>query len=221
MAKNPGHGNKIFRRNDVPDLTGQTITNAQNTLTSLGFTSTVTTENTTNSSLGDTVKSQDIVGTAQIGQNINLVKYIYVAPFGFSPFGAFGFTPFGFTPFGAFGFTPWGFGFGNCIGEDTLIETPDGQKAAKDIRVGDMLTTISINEIPLQGVNSSDYDWKTIAIESLTSTGITETQVTAITPKQVNEVVWFNNNETKKYSLTQPMFIKGDPYYVKIGRAHV
>lgn len=210
MAKNPGRGNKIFRRNTIPNLVGQLTTTAQSTLTTLGFNSTVTNESTGDSNLNNKVKSQSLTGDAALGTNVNLVNYT----FSFSPFGAFGFTPFGFTPFGftPFGFTPWS--MVGCIEADTLIETASGATPVKDIKAGDLILTINIPEIPLEDVSSSDYEWRTIALENLTSLGMTETQVTHITPIEVQEVLWFNGDDTKKYSLTQPFFVKDFSYYM-------
>jgi hypothetical protein len=147
------------------------------------------------------------------------------APFGFAPFGAFGFTPFGafgFTPFGAFGFTPFGaFGFTpwggpSCVHEDTLIRTPNGDVAAKDIKVDDFITSVGIQEIELEGLTSSDYDWRSIAIPTATNTGIVEVRVTASEESTVQEVVYFNGESETKFSLDHPMFLKGDPNYVFI-----
>ena len=146
-------------------------------------------------------------------------------PFGFAPFGAFGFTPFGafgFTPFGAFGFTPFGaFGFTpwggpSCVHEDTLIRTPNGDVAAKDVKVDDFITSIGIQEIALEGLTSSDYDWRSVAIPTATNTGIVEVRVTASEESTVQEVVWFNGESNTKFSLDHPMFLKGDPNYVFI-----
>ena len=146
-------------------------------------------------------------------------------PFGFAPFGAFGFTPFGafgFTPFGAFGFTPFGaFGFTpwggpSCVHEDTLIRTPNGDVAAKDIKVDDFITSVGIQEIALEGSTSSDYDWRSVAIPTATNTGIVEVRVTASEESTVQEVVWFNGESESKFSLDHPMFLKGDPNYVFI-----
>ena len=137
--------------------------------------------------------------------------------FGFTPFGAFGFTPFGafgFTPFGAFGFTPWG--GPSCVHEDTLIRTPNGDVAAKDVKVDDFITSIGIQEIALEGLTSSDYDWRSVAIPTATNTGIVEVRVTASEESTVQEVVWFNGESNTKFSLDHPMFLKGDPNYVFI-----
>ena len=139
--------------------------------------------------------------------------------FGFTPFGAFGFTPFGafgFTPFGAFGFTPWGGPGGGCVHEDTLIRTPNGDVAAKDIKVDDFITSIGIQEIPLEGLDSPDYAWRSVSIPTATNTGIVEVRVTASEELIVQEVVYFNGESDIKFSLDHPMFLKGDPNYVFI-----
>ena len=216
MAKNPGRGNKIFRRNTIPNVVGQNITTARSTLASLGYSHATTTENTGDSGLSDKVKAQDKVGDAQVGSTVNLVQYT----FSFAPFGAFGFTPFGFTPFGftpfgftPFGFTPWG-GPSNCVHEDTLIRTPNGNVAAKDIKVNDAVLTINIEEIPLQGLDSGDLPWQNIAIPTLTSLGTLETLITKTEESTVQEVVWFNGESESKFSLKQPMLVKGDPFYL-------
>jgi hypothetical protein len=210
MAKNPGRGNKIFRRNTIPNLVGQLTTTAQSTLTSLGFNSTVTNENTGDSNLNNTVKSQDIVGDAALGTNVSLVNYT----FSFTPFGAFGFTPFGFTPeppFGAFGFTPWS--MVGCIEADTLIRTSSGATPAKNLEIGDFILTVDIQEIPVEGSSSSELDWRDISIETLTPLQLVETKITNVTEVEVQEVLWINNEDDKKYSLTQPVFIKTNNGY--------
>ena len=202
MAKNPGRGNKIFRRNTIPNVVGQNITTARSTLASLGYNHATTTENTGDSGLSDKVKTQDKVGDAQVGSTVNLVQYT----FSFAPFGAFGFTPFGFTPWSG----------PSCVHEDTLIRTPNGDVAAKDIKVNDTVLTINIEEIPLQGLDSSDYDWRSIAIPTLTSLGTLETLITRTEESIVQEVVWFNGESETKFSLKQPILIKGDPFYLFI-----
>jgi hypothetical protein len=147
---------------------------------------------------------------------ITTFSFTPFSAFGFTPFGAFGFTPFGafgFTPFGAFGFTPWA-GPSGCIHEDTLIDTTSGKVAAKDINVGDVFSTVNITEVPLEDVASSDWDWRSIAVETFTTSGLVEATVTEIIPSQKQEVIWFNEDDTKKYSLSQPIFVKGSPFYI-------
>jgi hypothetical protein len=145
-------------------------------------------------------------------------------PFSFAPFGAFGFTPFGFTPFGftPFGFTPFGaFGFtpwrvGPCVHEDTLIRVPGGTVQAKDIQIDDQMRTIGIEELSLGDGDQEDSDWRSIAIPTVTSTGLVDVTVTAIVPSIVQEVIYFNGESNSKFSLNHPMFIKGNPFHVFI-----
>jgi len=146
-------------------------------------------------------------------------------PFGFTPFGAFGFTPFGFTPFGAFGFTPFGaFGFTpfgafafsppRCIEENTLIDTPNGQVAAKDLQVGDEVYTISLQEVPLSD-ETGQYDFDYVGFESdtLTSLEKTTTTILSIDSSTRDMVLCFNNEQEKLYSTSQPIFVKSDNKY--------
>jgi hypothetical protein len=126
--------------------------------------------------------------------------------FGFTPFGAFGFVSFGFTPFGAFGFLNFGFSPSQCVHEDTLIKTPNGLIAAKDIKVGDTVYTLGLDEVDSENpftLNSS----------SLTSTGIIEAEIQNIEASQKDVVVWFNGDDSAKFSQEQPMFVKRDGQY--------
>ena len=141
-------------------------------------------------------------------------------PFGFTPFGAFGFTPFGafgFTPFGAFGFTPFGaFGFSppRCIEENTLIDTPNGQIAAKDLQIGDAVYTVSLQEVPLSD-ETGQYDFDYVGFESDTLTSLEKitTTITGIDPSTRDMLVCFNNEEEKLYSTSQPIFAKSNNKY--------
>lgn len=241
MAKNPGRGNKGSRKNSIPNVVGNSKTTAQTTITNAGFTYTISNENTTDANLNETIKSQDITAgeVRSIGTNLNLVNYTFsftpFGAFGFTPFGAFGFTPFGFTPFGftPFGFTPFGFtpfGFTpvfsftpftvfnfsppSCIDEDTLISTPNGPIAAKDLQVGDEIDTILIDEIPLSdGTGQNDFDYIGFVSETLSPTQTTTTQIVAIQPSPRDVVLGFNGNQDKLFSTSQPMFVKLNGYY--------
>jgi len=148
-------------------------------------------------------------------------------PFSFAPFGAFGFTPFGafgFTPFGAFGFTPFGFtpfgftpygfsqGGGACIEADTLIRTSNGLVPAKNVNVGDKIVSLSLAEIPTLE-SSGDFDYIGFTSSSLTSQGVVEVDVVNIIPSVKGQVIYFNGEIEKKYSVTQPMFIKREGSY--------
>ena len=220
MAKNPGRGNKIFRRNTIPNVVGQDVLTAQSTLSGLGYNYNTTNENTGDSNLNNKIKSQDKIGEAQLGTTVNLVNYT----FSFTPFGAFGFTPFGFTPFGftPFGFTPFGFvtfgftpwGTVGCIHEDTLVKTPSGDIPAKDVKVGDKVLTVDIPEIPLEDYLSADWNWTTINIATLTTGTPVEASVVNMVESEKQEVIWFNGESDKKYSLTQPIFIKNSLFFM-------
>jgi len=254
VAKNTNRSGKFTARNSVPNLIGETVTNAQNILTNLGFKNAVTTESTGDSNLNNKVKSQDVASgeVAPLETTVNLVGYNFsFAPFSFAPFGAFGFTPFGFTPFGftpfgftpfgftpfgftpfgAFGFTPFGaFGFTpvfsfsppKCIHEDTLIQTPSGLKPAKELAIGDEITSVLLREIPLSGEdNLSDFDYVGFESETLTSEGFTTVSITSIVGSVKNSIIWFNGQSENKYSLSQPFFIKQENKYKVVPSAVV
>ncbi len=170
------------------------------------------------------VRANNANGSSEYSAYSTQLTSFSFTPFGFAPFGAFGFTPFGFTPFGftPFGFTPFGaFGFtpwvvGPCVHEDTLIRVPGGTVAAKDIQIDDQMTTINIQELDLGNGDQTDSDWRSIAIPTVTSTGLVDVTVTAIVPSIVQEVIYFNGESNAKFSLNHPMFIKGDPFHVFI-----
>ena len=243
MAKNPGRGNKGSRKNSVPNVVGVAKTTAETNLTNAGFVYNTTNENTTDSNLNNTIKSQDITAgeVRSIGTNVNLVNYTFsFVPFGFTPFGAFGFTPFGFTPFGftpfgftPFGFTPFGFtpfGFTpvfsftpittfsfsppSCIDEDTLISTPGGLVAARNLQVGDEVYTVSLQEVPESDITGQyDFDYVGFMSETLTSVQKTITTIVSIQPSPRNVVLCFNGEEEKLFSTSQPMFVKSNNFY--------
>ena len=165
------------------------------------------------------VRANNANGSSEYSAYSATLTSFSFTPFGFAPFGAFGFTPFGFTPFGftpfgAFGFTPWV--VGPCVHEDTLIRVPGGTVAAKDIQIDDQMTTINIQELDLGNGDQADSDWRSIAIPTVTSTGLVDVTVTAIVPSIVQEVIYFNGESNAKFSLNHPMFIKGDPFHVFI-----
>jgi hypothetical protein len=241
MAKNIGRGNKGSRKNSIPNVVGVAKTTAETNLTNAGFVYNTTNENTTDSNLNNTIKSQDITAgeVRSIGTNVNLVNYTFsftpFGAFGFTPFGAFGFTPFGFTPFGftPFGFTPFGFtpfGFTpvfsftpftvfnfsppSCVDEDTLISTPNGLIAAKNLQVGDEVYTVSLEEIPLSDeTGQNDFDYIGFVSETLTPIEKTTTQIVAIQPSPRDKVLGFNEEQDKLFSTTQPVFVKINGFY--------
>jgi hypothetical protein len=155
------------------------------------------------------VRANNTNGSSEYSAYSATLTSFSFTPFGFAPFGAFGFTPFGafgFTPFGAFGFFQFGFAPSQCVHEDTLIKTPNGLIPAKYINVGDTIYTLDISEI-----NSEDS--LSFNSESLISTGLIETEIQNIDPSQKDTVVWFNGDDSAKFSQEQPMFVKRDGQY--------
>jgi len=234
MAKNLWRGNKGSRKNSIPNVVGVAKTTAETNLTNAGFVYNTTNENTSDLGLNNTIKTQSIAaGEVQtVGTNVNLVNYTFsftpFGAFGFTPFGAFGFTPFGFTPFGftpfgAFGFTPFGFtpvskpftfSPPKCIDEDTLISTPNGLVAAKDLQVGDEVSTVLLEEVPLSDeTGENDFDYVGFVSETLTPTGQATTKIVSIDPSPRNMVLGFNEDQDKLFSTSQPLFVKMNGFY--------
>jgi len=144
--------------------------------------------------------SETSASSASVTTTFSFVPFGF-APFGFTPFGAFG-----FTPFGAFGFFQFGFAPSQCVHEDTLIKTPNGLIPAKYINVGDTIYTLDISEINAE-------DSLSFNSESLISTGLIETEIQNIDPSQQDTIVWFNGDDSAKFSQEQPMFVKRDGQY--------
>jgi len=168
------------------------------------------------------VRANNANGSSEYSAYSSAVTSFSFTPFSFAPFGAFGFTPFGafgFTPFGftPFGFTPYGFsqGGGACIEADTLIRTPNGLVPAKNVNIGDTIVSLGISEIPTLE-SSGDFDYAGFASSSLTSEGLVEVEVINIIPSVKGQVIYFNGEIEKKYSATQPMFIKREGSYMII-----
>lgn len=94
----------------IPNVIGVASSTAQSTITSLNLTWSTTTEDTSNSSLGGTVKSQSPApGTAvEYYTAVSAVVWNYVAPYSFVP--VYGFVPvYSFAP--VYGFVPPVYGF--------------------------------------------------------------------------------------------------------------
>ena len=236
MAKNIGRGNKGSRKNSVPNLVGVDKTTAETNLTNAGFNYSTTNVNTGDTGQNNKIKTQSIPAgeVKPIGTTVNLENQTFsFAPFGafgFTPFGftpvssfsflTFGFTPFGFTPFGAFGFTPFGFtpvfAFSppKCIDENTLISTPNGLVAAKDLKVGDEVHSVDLLEIPLNdSTGEYDFDYVGMVSETLTPVNKTVTRIVAMEPSARDKVMYFNDGLEKLFSTTQPIFIKSKNFY--------
>ena len=127
----------------VPNVVGQTRTNANTNLSNAGFvTGTQTSTNTFNASIDQQIISTTPAAGSQHGpgQPVNYNYYQWTPPF-FPPFFPPGFGPF-FPPF----FPP-----GFSIYLDTLVRTPEGLVPAGNLQVGDVLISADIAGFP--------YDW--------------------------------------------------------------
>jgi hypothetical protein len=226
MAKNPARGQNINPKNAIPNLVGMTRTTAQALLSSLGFTYSESSTSTSNAGQDNIISSQAVTAgnTELLGTQVPYVYQTFsFSPFGFSPapepppepvfsftpFGAFSFvtTPvFGFTPFGAFGFLQFSFVPSQCIEENTLVKTPNGDIPVKDLKMGDSIYSINIDEVNTN--NSISLNSST-----LTATGLVEVQIDDIYVSQKDIVVCFNEDYYSKYSQEQPFFIKRDGFY--------
>ncbi len=94
----------------IPNLIGVASSTAQSTIVSLNLTWSTTSENTSDPSLGGTVKSQSPApGTAvEYYTAVSAVVWNYVAPYSFVP--VYGFVPvYSFAP--VYGFVPAVYGF--------------------------------------------------------------------------------------------------------------
>lgn len=220
MAKNPARGQNINPKNAIPNLVGMTRTTAQALLSSLGFTYSESSTNTADAGQNGIISSQAVTAgnTELLGTQVPYVYQTFsFAPFGFAPeppppvfsftpFGAFSFVTFSFTPFGAFGFLQFGFSPSQCIEENTLVKTPNGDIPVKDLKMGDSIYSINIDEVNTN--NSISLNSST-----LTATSLVEVEIDDVSVSQKDTVVCFNEDYSSKYSQEQPFFIKRDGSY--------
>jgi len=125
----------------------------------------------------------------------------------------FPFFPFFPPRFPFFPFFPPRF---RCIHEDTLIETSNGPVAAKDIKVGDKVLSVSIKEIDNSENTPVEFTFGNLL--TLGSEGITETEIVKVEEHlDKTDIVYFNGDSEAKYSNEHPMFIRsGEEYHVRI-----
>ena len=140
----------------VPNVIGQTRTNANAAITSRGLTvGTQTQTVTANSAIDQQIISTNPVAGTSLEPNaaVNYTYYQFVQPPYFPPFFPPYFPPY-FPPF----FPPPNFPpppppppppkFNKSIGVDTLIRTPEGLVPAGDLEVGDELISAKIEGFP-------------------------------------------------------------------------
>jgi hypothetical protein len=99
-----------------------------------------------------------------------------------------------------------------CIAGDTMIHTRDGLVAAKDIKIGDKLSSAIINELGVEEEHEMFF-WNspTLTLDA----EYVEAEVIASIEK-VNNIIYFNGDTSARYSTTQPLFVKvGDSYSIR------
>jgi PKD repeat protein len=96
-----------------------------------------------------------------------------------------------------------------CIAADTMIHTKDGLVAAKDLAVGQKVTSFIIDEMSIDEEHEM-FSWNSDSF-TLDEEYVEAEVVTVI--EKVNNIVYFNGDKTARYSTTQPLFVKVDDSY--------
>ena len=163
--------------------------------------------------------------STSITTTFSVFGFVPFSVFGFSPFSVFSFSPFkvfsfvpfkvfGFVPFKVFGFAPFrvfSFTPARCIAENTEIATLDNNDKvvlvkAKDLVVGTRVISPVWDEI-YDKQELSPYESR-IEYNSLTNKDMSTATVLSVLEKSVSETIVFNNDESKEYSLTQPVLAR-------------
>jgi hypothetical protein len=100
-----------------------------------------------------------------------------------------------------------------CIEANTLVLTVSGLVPAKDIKVGDKVITYEMNEKAPTTDAGTLFIWDS---PSLSTSNMVETEVVRVVEKGDSAIMYFNGNTDAKYSITQPLFIKGSDGSYKI-----
>jgi hypothetical protein len=99
-----------------------------------------------------------------------------------------------------------------------MILTTTGLVAARDIKLGDKLVTVDIQILEKEG-KTDKFSFK--ANDLRISTETVETEVTNIIPGSTTDRVFFNNDESTKFTGTHPIFIKRDSEYQVIEASNI
>jgi hypothetical protein len=216
MAKNINRAKSALVKNAIPNIVGLTRTTANSLLTSLGFKYTETVQGTSSIGNDDSlVRGQDISANTvkPLDTTINATVYQFgFTPFGFTPFGFTPFAAFGFTPFSAFGFTP---GSKYCVDEDTpILVVGDNdtviEKPAKDIRIGDKVWSATFDEY----IDEMKDGYKGyLYSKTLTNPRMVQCNVLGIVPSVRTETIYFNNDMSKRFSVSERILVKRNNIY--------
>lgn len=216
MAKNINRAKSALVKNAIPNIVGLTRTTANSLLTSLGFKYTETVQSTSTIGNDDSlVRGQDISQNTvkPLDTTVNATVYQFgFTPFGFTPFGFTPFAAFGFTPFSAFGFTP---GSKFCVDQDTpiLIVGENNsviEKPAKDVQVGDKVWSATFDEY----IDESKDGYKGFLYsKTMTNPTIVQCDVLGIVPSARTETIYFNNDMSKRFSVSERILVKRNNIY--------
>jgi hypothetical protein len=170
------------RKVSVPNVVGQTRTNANAALTAAGLVvGTQTSSNTGNSGIDQQIISTSPAADTLVlaGSTVNYTYHQYVYP-GF--YGGF---------YSAFGF--YGGFFWDSISTDTYLRlAPDGLIRAGDVEVGDELLSLNIEELSTEGSQVNLDTWNS---ETFNSLGFTTTTVTNVRTSTTN-IIYIINGDT-------------------------
>jgi hypothetical protein len=216
----------------VPNVVGQTTTDATNLIIAAGLlNSGNSTVGTGDSGLNGKVASQDPVAATKVSyeSNVSYISYVYVAPPPTptptptptpvpvyipppSPVGTSPNLPPGDLPPppppppGIPPLPPGGY----CIHGDTLIYTKNGYVAARDVSTGDVVYSWDVVELPLE---ENTYSFNSWVSETLTINSFVETTVTDKILVEKTQTLCFNDLMGMRFSLEQPIFIKRNGLY--------
>jgi hypothetical protein len=224
----------------VPNIVGQTTTNATNAIIAAGLlNSGNSTTSTSNAGLNGQVASQDPAALTKVSyeSNVSYISYVYTAPPPPPPFVPPPTPPF-VPPTPPFVPPPSPVGTspnlppgdipppppppppppgipplppgGYCIHGDTLIYTNNGYIAARDVAVGDIVYSWDVAELPLE---ENTYSFNSWVSETLTINSFVETTVTDKMLVEKTQTLCFNDLMGMRFSLEQPIFIKRNGLY--------
>lgn len=94
-----------------------------------------------------------------------------------------------------------------CVHGDTEIRTPDGYVKAKDISIGQTITSYSLNE-------TGKHDIETWSSESIIDDMIVETSIKGIKVHRVAATLTLNGSKTRRFSLDHVILIKRNDVYM-------
>ncbi len=95
-----------------------------------------------------------------------------------------------------------------------MILTPRGEIAAKDLRAGDTVLSIAINEIGNNSVTPIEF---TVGATLTSTSQLVETKIVGILETVKTGITYFNGRSEARYSSQQPLFVKSDgEFQVKI-----